>query len=145
MIVAGNRPQTDIVADIIIDYKNENFEALLNEIDIVLEASPNRDNSQRIRSVSVLKKGGTFVSVNLDTPFNEEMMEALNEKQCKGELSANKPSSQALSEIATLIDEGKVKIEISKTYPLQQVSEAHRMSETWHVRGKLILEVLKEN
>jgi len=47
--------------------------------------------------------------------------------------------------MAKLIDEGKVKVIVSKVYPLEQVAEAHLESATWHVRGKLVLEVRKEN
>ena len=39
----------------------------------------------------------------------------------------------------------KVKVIVSKVYPLEKVAEAHRESETKHVRGKLVLEVRKEN
>ena len=46
--------------------------------------------------------------------------------------------------MAELIDEGKVKVIISKVYPLEQVADAHRESATWHVRGKIVLEVRKE-
>ncbi|MFT4154043.1 zinc-binding dehydrogenase [Parafilimonas sp.] len=47
--------------------------------------------------------------------------------------------------MAALIDNGKMKVTISKVYPLEEVAEAHKERATWHVRGKLILEVRKEN
>lgn len=131
-------------ADEVIDYRKQQFEDLLQDVDIVLEASPIRDNSERLKSVSVLKEGGTFVTVNIDAPFNEEVLSALAKKQATGELVANQARQDFLTDIATLIDEGKVKVYISKIFPLEQVAEAHRESETWHVRGKLVLEVRKE-
>ncbi len=131
-------------ADEVIDYKNQKFEDLVHDVDVVFEASPLRDNEERLKSVTVLKAGGILVSVNIDLPFNEEVLAALAKKQAKGELSANQPRRESLAEMAQLIDEGKVKVFISKVYPLEQVAEAHRESETWHVRGKLVLEVRKE-
>ena len=128
-------------ADEVIDYKTQKFEDLVNEIDVVLEASPLRDNNERLKSVTVLKQGGILVSVNLDFAYNDEVTAALAKKNAKGELSPNQPRRDLLEEIGQLIDEGKVKVFISKVFPLEQVAEAHRESETWHVRGKLVLEV----
>jgi len=131
-------------ADEVIDYRNQKFEDLVHDVDVVFEASPLRDNEERLKSVTVLKEGGILVSVNIDLPFNEEVLAALAKKQAKGELSANQPRQEYLAEMAQLIDEGKVKVFVSKVFPLEQVAEAHRESETWHVRGKLVLEVRKE-
>lgn len=131
-------------ADEVIDYKTQKFEDLVQDVDVVLEASPIRDNNERIKSVSVLKEGGILVTVNTDFPFNDELMEALEKKNAKGELSPNQPRQDWLQEIAQLIDDGKVKVLVSKVFPLAQVAEAHKESESWHVRGKLVLEVTKE-
>ena len=134
-----------IGADEVIDYKTQNFDELLQDVDIVLEASPVRDNNERLNSVSILKKGGIFVVVNVDFPFNEEVKEALEKKNAKGEFLFSQTNHLTwLNEIGKWIDEGKVKVNISKVYPLEQVAEAHKESETHHVRGKLVLEVRKE-
>ncbi len=132
-------------ADEVIDYKTQKFEELVHDIDVVFDASPLRDNNERLRSVKVLKEGGILVSVNVDFPFGEEVTKALAKKNAKGELVANQPKNDWLQEMAQLIDEGKVKVFVSKVYPLEQVAEAHRESETWHVRGKLVLEIRKED
>ena len=134
-----------IGADEVIDYKSQKFEDLACDMDIVFDAAPYRDNNERLRSIKVLKEGGTLVSVNIDLPFNDEVTAALREKNAKGELVAMQSRGDWLEEIARLIDDGKVKIFISKVFPLEQVAEAHRESETWHVRGKLVLEVKKED
>lgn len=132
-------------ADEVIDYKTQKFEDLVHDVDVVLEASPIRDNKERLKSVSVLKEGGILVSVNTDFPFNDEVMEALARKDATGELAPNQPRQEWLEEIAQLIDEGNVQVLISNVFPLEQVVEAHRESESWHVRGKLVLEVRKED
>jgi len=131
-------------ADEVIDYKTQNFEEILTNVDVVLEASPTRNNDERIKALGVLKEGGIFVSVNTDFPFNEQMTEAAAAKKISAELAVNQPRQDWLTEIAQLIDDGQVKVLISKVYPLEQVAEAHRESETWHVRGKLVLEIKKE-
>ncbi|NIJ52950.1 NADP-dependent oxidoreductase [Dyadobacter arcticus] len=132
-------------ADEVIDYKTQKFEDLVQNVDVVLEASPVRDNNERVKSVSVLKDGGILVSVNTDFPFNDKLIEALARKGAKGELAPNQPRQEWLQEMAQLVDEGKVRVLVSKVFPLEQVAQAHRESESWHVRGKLVLEVVKED
>ncbi len=134
-----------IGADEVIDYKKQKFEELLQNVDLVFDGSPLRDDHERLKGVRILKEGGIFVSVNVDFPFSEEVNEALAKKNAKGELLYLQTNHQRwLNEMAELIDEGKVKVIISKVYPLEQVADAHRESATWHVRGKIVLEVRKE-
>lgn len=128
-------------ADEALDYRGQPVEELVRDVDVVLEASPLRDNAGRVKAVSMLKKGGIFVSVNTDFPFDEAILAALAAKQATGELAANQPRQEWLQEIARLIDAGQVKVVISQVYPLAQVAEAHRESQTWHVQGKLVLEI----
>ena len=128
-------------ADEVIDYQSQKFEELVRDVDVVLEASPLRDNAERLKAVTVLKKGGIFVSVNVDFPFDEAVPAALAQKQATGELVANQPRQEWLQEIAELIDAGQVKVFVSQVFPLAQVADAHRESQTWHVQGKLVLEI----
>ena len=132
-------------ADEVIDYQNQPFDELVQGVDVVLDASPLRDNAERLKSVTVLKDGGILVSVNIDFPFNDEVLAALAKKQATGALVANQPRQDWLTEMAQLIDDGKVNVFISNVFPLEQVAEAHRESQTYHVRGKLVLEVRKED
>ncbi|MDJ1469292.1 NADP-dependent oxidoreductase [Xanthocytophaga flava] len=136
----------ELGADETLDYKNQPFESLFGSIDLVFNASPVRDDQTRLNSAELLKKGGIFVCTQLDSPFTDELKEALAAKNATGtyvgEVSMGYVS--LLSEITKLVDEGKVKAVVSKVFPLDQVAEAHRESETKHVRGKIILEVKKE-
>ena len=133
-----------IGADEAIDYKTQRYEDLVQDIDVVFDAAPHRDNNERLRSVKVLKTGSILVSTNIDFPFNEAVRQALDAKHAKGELDAVQSRQDWLEEIAGLIDTGKVKVNISKSYPLEEAAAAQQESETWHVRGKLILEIRKE-
>jgi NADPH:quinone reductase-like Zn-dependent oxidoreductase len=131
-----------IGADEVVNYKTQNFEELLKEIDVVFDASPLRDNNERLKGISVLKDAGIFVSVNVDFPFDDAVKEALAHKNARGEMVASQ-KHENLSEIAKLIDEGKVSVTISQVYPLDQVAWAQEESVTGHVRGKLVLEIQK--
>jgi len=50
-----------------------------------------------------------------------------------------RPDSAALEELAGLIDEGKVHVEVARTYPLEEAADAYRELETGHVRGKVVV------
>jgi NADPH:quinone reductase-like Zn-dependent oxidoreductase len=45
----------------------------------------------------------------------------------------------ALKEIGELIEAGRFSLPVAQTFPLYQIGEAHELSATGHVRGKLIL------
>lgn len=133
-------------ADEVIDYRSQHIDDLFYDIDLVFNASPVRDQEFRMRAARVLKPGGTYVCTQLDFPFSEEFKNALAEKNATGLFVGDRDLDfrEALGTAAKLIDEGKLKVIISKVYPLEKVAEAHRESETKHVRGKLVLEIHKE-
>ena len=47
----------------------------------------------------------------------------------------------ALSDIGELIAAGRFSLPVAQTFPLEEIAEAHRLSETGHVRGKLVVVV----
>lgn len=52
-----------------------------------------------------------------------------------------RPSGEQLTEIARLCDGGQLKVHLDGVFPLQDVAQAHQLSEGRHVRGKLVLTV----
>jgi NADPH2:quinone reductase len=46
---------------------------------------------------------------------------------------------EILQQCATWIDEGKLKIEVSQTFPLGSAAKAHALIETGSVLGKVVL------
>ncbi|WP_062136770.1 NADP-dependent oxidoreductase [Demequina aestuarii] len=52
-----------------------------------------------------------------------------------------RPDADDLAELATLIDEGHVRVEIAGTYPIENTVEAYRELEGGHVRGKIVVTV----
>jgi NADPH:quinone reductase-like Zn-dependent oxidoreductase len=45
----------------------------------------------------------------------------------------------ALKEIGELIESGRFTLPVAQTFPLEQIGEAHKLSETGHVRGKVVV------
>jgi NADPH2:quinone reductase len=55
--------------------------------------------------------------------------------------SAQKYQTEILKQCATWIDEGKLKIHLSQTFPLEEAAAAHRALETGSITGKLALAI----
>lgn len=133
----------ELGADEAIDYRSQPWEKILKDIDVIFDASPVRDNETRLNFVHVLRQGGILVCSQLDFPYAEDVKAALAAKQATGEL-VRFQTYDSLKEMATMIEDGKLKVTISKVYLLEQVAEAHRENEAGHVRGKLVLEIIKD-
>src|SRR6267154_2891603 len=116
-----------------IDYTQQRFEDAARNIDIVLDTIGGETQE---RSWSVLKKGGNLVS--LVQPPSEEKAKELG---VRAAFVAGHPSGPQLAEIAKMIDSGKLAPVIDRILPLSEVRRAHELSQSGHVRGKIILRV----
>jgi NADPH:quinone reductase-like Zn-dependent oxidoreductase len=52
-----------------------------------------------------------------------------------------KPRGGDLEKINVLLEAGKLNPVIQDVYPLEQIAEAHNVSEAGHVRGKLVVRI----
>jgi NADPH:quinone reductase-like Zn-dependent oxidoreductase len=50
-----------------------------------------------------------------------------------------RPERGHLDALAALVDDGRLKVDVSEVYPLERIAEAHRHSEGGHVRGKIVV------
>jgi len=150
VIATASTPNFDFLkelgADEMIDYKDADFEHLVNGIDVAFDASPECNEAARISMAKALNEGGRFVSVQLPYPFSAAMLGILAGKQAEAKMiRRERDVAQSLADIARLIEAGKVKVVISKVYPLEEAAEAHTAVETKHVRGKIVLEIRKQH
>ena len=122
----------EIGADTAIDYKNQKFEEIAKDVDVVLD-TVGGDTLER--SYGVLKKGGFLVSIV--ARVDEKKLE---EKGLRGTSMLVQPNADELREITKLVEAGKVKPVVSATFPLGQAAEAQRKLEAGGVRGKIVLE-----
>lgn len=108
---------------------------------------PFYDSELRPKFVKVLKEGGIFVCSHVAVPFSEDLKQSLTKKNVTASLIGlgALDHTACLTEVAKLIDKGKIKVIVSKVYPWEQVAEAHRLCETRHVRGKVVLEIRIED
>jgi NADPH2:quinone reductase len=52
-----------------------------------------------------------------------------------------RPNGEELEELARLFEDGRLLVELQEVLPLEDAARAHELSETGHVRGKLVLTV----
>lgn len=124
-------------ADEHIDYKMQNFEELLSDLDFVLEAI-GHENFQK--SVSVLKEGGTIV--NLPSGITDEDKQAAHDKNLKACFYMSVHSSgEDMRTIAALLEQNIIKPHIDKDYDFPNIRDAHVQIETGRTRGKVVVEI----
>jgi NADPH:quinone reductase-like Zn-dependent oxidoreductase len=131
---AGNeRFLKELGADEVIDYRTTPFQEAVHDVDVVFD--PIGGDTQH-RSWKVLKKGGILVAtLGISSP------EAAAEHGVRGEGVMVGPDNTQLALIAALIDAGNLKPFVSAVFPLAEAARAHELSQTGHVRGKIVLNV----
>lgn len=121
-------------ADEVIDYKMEDFETALSDVDLVLDTI---GGETQLKSLTILKAGGRVIT----TLMPEFVAEAKAKNvHLNGFMAQSIPDQ--LTEIATLIDSGKVKPVIEKVLPFTSARQAQTESEQGHTRGKIVLQVI---
>ncbi len=115
-----------------IDYKTRKFEDIVPEVDLVYDLVGGETQD---RSWKVLKQGGTMIST-----LTEPDAAKAREKQAKVAHYMAKPNAAELAEIGQLIDDGKVRVVVVKTFPLAAAADAQRAAENEHPKGKIVLQ-----
>jgi NADPH:quinone reductase-like Zn-dependent oxidoreductase len=119
-------------ADEIIDHVTEDFSKKVKGVDLVFDTL---GGETQAKSWGVIRKGGVLVSsVGADE-------KAAAAHGVSGRSFVLSSSGARLQEIGRLVDEGKVEVIIAKELPLAEAREAHDLSQSGHVAGKIILKV----
>jgi len=121
--------------DLPINYETTRFEDVVHDFDAVVESM---GGDIRTRSWKVLKKGGILVALIGPPPSEEDA----KSHGVRASIIWGQANPEQLAEIATLADAGKVRPEIAAVFPLRDAAKAHQMSETEHVRGKIVIQVV---
>jgi alcohol dehydrogenase len=121
-------------ADKIIDYKTENFEDMLHDYDSVFDTV---GGDTYKRSFKVLKKGSGIIVSMLEQP-NSELM---NQFRIKALFLFSQVNRQRLAKLAQWVDQNNIKVNVDKTFSLDQASKALDYQKDVHPRGKVVLTV----
>jgi NADPH:quinone reductase-like Zn-dependent oxidoreductase len=120
-------------ADRVIDYHTEAFEEIVSDVDLVYDLI---GGATERRSWQVLRRGGCFIST-VQQPDPDKVLDA-GVMACRYTARAD---GDQLRRIASLVDNGHVRVIINRVFPLAEAAEAERHLQNDHVTGKVVLEV----
>lgn len=144
-------------ADVVIDYKTQDFAQVLSGYDLVLNS---QDSKTLEKSLNVLKPGGKLISISgpPDGPFAKSLrlnlflrfvMRLLSRSILKKAKSRGvnysflfmRAEGQQLREIAKIIDAGIIRPVVDKVFLFEQMPEALAYVETGRAKGKVVVRV----
>lgn len=126
-----------IGADEVVDYRTTRFEDVVSGVDVVIDLVGG-DNA--VRSVATLKPGGLLVAV--PSGLQEGVAAAAEKAGVRSTPFLVEPDGAALTEIAALVDAGKIRVEIEAVLPLADAGKAHELGEAGRSTGKIVLSVV---
>jgi NADPH:quinone reductase-like Zn-dependent oxidoreductase len=121
----------ELGADVVIDYKTQTFEDVLHEYDAVFDTVGGETYT---RSFKVLKKGGIIVSM-LEQP-NSELMSRYG---IKAIFQFTQADRERLRKLAQWVDENNIRVNVEKTFSLEEAGKALDYQKDLHPRGKVVL------
>ena len=125
-------------ADKVIDYTVEDFSTQSETYDVVIEAVNKSSFSACMR---VLKEDGIYVNVTEPLPSFQMLWVKMRSNK-RVMLGENAPErADDLIFIKELVETEKLKPVIDRSYPINQIVEAHRYVEKGHKKGNVVLTV----
>ena len=144
-------------ADVVIDYKTQDFEDVLRDYDVVLNS---QDGKTLEKSLRVLKRGGTLISISgpPDPAFGKEtaapgfvklvmrLLSSAVRRKAQGRgigysFLFMKANGSQLREITRLIEAGAIRPVIDKIFPFESTNEAMAYVEAGRAKGKVVIKV----
>ena len=144
-------------ADIVIDYRKDDFEKVLHGYDLVLNS---QDGKTLEKSLRVLKPGGKAISISgpPDPDFAEEIgapwyiklimrLLSLGVRKKAKRLNVSfsflfmKANGDQLKEITSLINSGIITPVIDKVFPFESIKEAMTYVESGRAKGKVVVKL----
>ncbi|MEV4884140.1 NADP-dependent oxidoreductase [Chitinophaga ginsengisegetis] len=145
-------------ADVVIDYKTEDFETILRDYDVVLNS---QDTQTLEKSLRILKPGGKLISISgpPDPAFAKEFRLGWPLKIVMGLLSSGvrrkakrlgvdysflfmRAEGSQLSKITALIDAGFINPVVDKVFPFEKTNEALTYVGSGRAKGKVVIKVI---
>jgi NADPH:quinone reductase-like Zn-dependent oxidoreductase len=143
----------ELGADLAIDYTRQKISTVRPKFDLVLDGV---GESVWAESFRALKVGGRLITLTPPIPeqatgkprFFVTAIRGMVLGVTRGLLGGKrllvmrvKPRGGELEKINALIEAGKIRPVVERTFTLEQIAEAHRLSEAGHVRGKLVVRI----
>ncbi|WP_167618629.1 NAD(P)-dependent alcohol dehydrogenase [Maribellus sediminis] len=126
-------------ADEVIDYTREALSKENTTYDVIFDTI---GKAPITTCVNLLEEGGMYLSavhLELSRILEGIKLSVTSSKKVIGGVAPY--TSENLNFLKSLIEEGKLKAAIDKTFPLEQIREAHAYVDTGHKKGHVVLKV----
>lgn len=125
----------ELGADEAIDYKTQTFEDLLpHDYDAVFDTVGGETYK---RSFEVLKRGSGMIVSMLEQP-NQQLMEQFGVKAIFQFTQVNR---ERLTKLAQWVDQNNIRVNVDRTFPLEEAGKALDYQKDVHPRGKVVLAI----
>jgi alcohol dehydrogenase len=125
----------ELGADEVIDYKTQTFEDLLpHDYDAVFDTVGGETYK---RSFEVLKRGSGMIVSMLEQP-NQQLMEQFSVKAIFQFTQVNR---ERLTKLAQWVDQNNIRVNVDRTFPLEEAGKALDYQKDVHPRGKVVLAI----
>jgi NADPH:quinone reductase-like Zn-dependent oxidoreductase len=122
-------------ADEHIDYREQKFEEVLSDIDFVLDGM---GGEVLENSLKVVKAGGKIVSLpTFEYPAN--LLAEGDRRSIKLEFVLVKSSGGDMNILKDMLKSGELKPHVSKTFPFENMADAHLQIESGRTVGKIVV------
>ena len=131
-----------IGADKVIDYTKEDFSKNSETYDVIFDTVGKSSFSNCMKA---LKKEGTYLQTVAMPPLLLRMkwVSMRTSKKLFGGTAT--PNTEDIMFLKKLVEEGKFKPVIDKTYPFKQIVEAHKYVDKGHKKGNVVITVKHDN
>jgi 2-desacetyl-2-hydroxyethyl bacteriochlorophyllide A dehydrogenase len=123
-------------ADKVIDYTKEDFTESGETYDVIFDTV---GKSSFFRSSRSLKKKGFYIFATFGLPKLVQIIWFSITSNKKIIIGLLKGRAEDLIFLRELIEKGKIRVVIDRTYPLEQTAEAHSYVETGRAKGKVVI------
>ena len=131
-----------IGADQVIDYTQEDFTKSGQTYEVIFDVVGKSSFSGSIKS---LKQNGRYLLANPGQSHRVQGRRTSRRSSKKVIFGNVSYKTEDLISLKELIEAGKIKLVIDRTYPLEQVPEAHRYVETGGKKGHVVITVEHNN
>ena len=125
----------DLGVDQFIDYTKSSPEELVRDADLVVDAVGGPASSRFLRT---LKRGGALFPI---FPLGFDGFDEAAQLGITVSSTQVRSSGAQLAQLATLLDDGTIRVVIDSTYPLAEARQAHERAARGNIQGKLVLTV----
>ncbi len=125
-------------ADHVIDYTKEDFTKSRKRYDVIFDVVGNASFS---KCINMLNNDGSYLLANLkfSAMVGGLWVSITTSKKVIYGIESENPED--LTHLKELVEEGKIKPVIDRTYPLEEIVDAHRYVEEGHKKGNVVITV----